>query len=70
MDITMLRTARLPKLKEVALPMRLIEVSSEPLVAPKLVSGKGKEGSYLVLSYCSEELGQDLDLNSLPQKIW
>ncbi len=59
--------------------MRLIEVSSEPLVARKLVSGEGKEGSYLVLSYCSGEnppdydyikLGQDLDLNSLPKNIW
>jgi hypothetical protein len=57
--------------------MRIIEVSSEPFVAPKLVSGKGKEGSsYLVLSYCSGDnppnlncltLGQDLDLNSLPK---
>jgi hypothetical protein len=66
----------------VVLPRKIIEISSDPTVAPRVCQSEGKLGTYVVLSYCSggdehpirsiseiSNFPATLDLQSLPSTV-
>ncbi|KUJ10092.1 uncharacterized protein LY89DRAFT_723890 [Mollisia scopiformis] len=66
-----------PKSAEVDLPTRIIEISQDPDITPKLISSEGERGEYIVLSHPSADInssafkipnaGENLDISSLPK---